>query len=671
MVRLQGITLTSGLFYLGESLRSVAGPQENCLINPALAVAAVARPIPEEPDDRPSYENLPPVARRAYLDWMAGGCRAPGADKRWGLLRLFGLEHRLFRESARGEETELIAEAERLLGLYGDDQYIRLRYECFLETAAILVRTGDRRNTLTRDSVRGNSLETRIRLGSIVAAGSPLDADDVLLWLASLAGEECPFEDSLIRQELKVLWQLRFRSRYPSGFRVEPPNTRINISYRSASGTFEVRIRGRHEHLPDVIADPCALDDVLSLLASCLDELEAFERFVGRRPEARESLEAALLLPRALQRTTVIGALGRELHGLMQGKRKLVIGLKPLLVLAGVPVAGNGSVSSRAFHQLHRLLDAIGLAVEPDPRYGTRRPRVDSHVVLFRAPEGGPIDATQGRADPLRPVIEVATHASVMRDAAKDGETSIVRFIRSQTLPNSLKRARLLAYAVALHHTPVRPRPAKLKALPHPERMRIGSAFVAAALTDGQATAPDMAMLQALFRAMALPMPLLHSAIHRCSLAGWSRPTDTVRKPLTASAEVTGRLLLDLTHVARLKQDTAQIVDLFSDEADEEPVDIPQPSVSALSSEPEICFFEGLDARHGRLLDALVQISPLPCHDFAVRAAMLGLLPEAAVDVINEWGLDRVDELLLEGADSIAIAPHLLGPLSAFREPVT
>jgi hypothetical protein len=100
-----GHVIPGGLLHIGRHLG------EPSLINPDLSVAAVPGHI-VVPGDGPglAYHLLSPAARRAYLDWLAGGRRA---DVPSGLVMLFcfGLERRLLLD----DQAELAIVSEQLL----------------------------------------------------------------------------------------------------------------------------------------------------------------------------------------------------------------------------------------------------------------------------------------------------------------------------------------------------------------------------------------------------------------------------------------------------------------------------------------------------------------------------------------------------------------------------
>ena len=86
-------------------------------------------------------------------------------------------------------------------------------------------------------------------------------------------------------------------------------------------------------------------------------------------------------------------------------------------------------------------------------------------------------------------------------------------------------------------------------------------------------------------------------------------------------------------------------------EAEPEPED-----ASATSGSPLV----GLDSEHRRLLTKLVRQSEWARQEFEAIAASLNLMPDGALEAINEWAFDRYDDALIEDGDPLTIKPDLL-----------
>lgn len=67
----------------------------------------------------------------------------------------------------------------------------------------------------------------------------------------------------------------------------------------------------------------------------------------------------------------------------------------------------------------------------------------------------------------------------------------------------------------------------------------------------------------------------------------------------------------------------------------------------------------GLDAAHSGLLLALAQAPAWPRGEYEREAARWGLLPDGALEVINERAFDRCGAALCEGDDPITVEEQL------------
>ena len=58
---------------------------------------------------------------------------------------------------------------------------------------------------------------------------------------------------------------------------------------------------------------------------------------------------------------------------------------------------------------------------------------------------------------------------------------------------------------------------------------------------------------------------------------------------------------------------------------------------------------------------------PRDAFDAAARAARL--MPDGAIETINDWGFDRFDELVIEDGDLLVVPTHLLAQLQQTDRP--
>ncbi|MGB3329021.1 MAG: tellurite resistance TerB C-terminal domain-containing protein, partial [Thermomicrobiales bacterium] len=108
-------------------------------------------------------------------------------------------------------------------------------------------------------------------------------------------------------------------------------------------------------------------------------------------------------------------------------------------------------------------------------------------------------------------------------------------------------------------------------------------------------------------------------------------------------------LPLDVEAISRTAQESeavsALLGDLLTDDAGSMP---PSPAPSALP--------DGLDAAHAALLRDLLRQESWTAVEAASLAATHHLLLAGAIDTINEWALEQIDEPLVEGDDPLQVA---------------
>ena len=112
------------------------------------------------------------------------------------------------------------------------------------------------------------------------------------------------------------------------------------------------------------------------------------------------------------------------------------------------------------------------------------------------------------------------------------------------------------------------------------------------------------------------------------------------------------------TVAAKLAETSAVTALLGSIFADEEPA---PPSLPAATG-PSIA---GLDAAHSTLLTVLAGRGSWARAELEAECAGLGLLPDGAVDTLNEAAYERVGDPLVDGDDPITIDPGVAQEMQA------
>lgn len=688
-ISIQNFQISDGLFYLGGSVsldRSNASSQY--AINAQLPVARGQSDIDGASMSYwPSYASITPQARRAFLEWMAGGRSNPSYGIGYVFLFFYGIEHRLFIDRDFQSVKLLVAEVERLLLIHGSNNSFNGYANSFLTFAKLAagVSLGPPRFAVEGSGSNGIDAKTRIYLGRRLAITNTFAAEDALLWVLALPDVHLRTPAVRCFDEFALLWALRFNQKYPKGFAVKVPTKKIDFRYRAASGAFEVDVPGEHEQYPDIAAVKTPTNVLTALVQSCTEELEPFSRFVGRKPEARATMQAAVLLPNDLLRDKSVGAFrsfSERMNVVIGTHGRASTTMREVIKMAGFDISADGKVTSALGDQLGNILDRIDVAIEPDRRYGSGTPQLQDKVFLFKASGGGPVDPDRSAYRSMKAQVEVSVLA-----AAADGEASgdelreVIAAIRASDPLSGVEQARLIAFAVTIFESP--PKQARvLRRLSErtvEEKQAIANAAIAVVGAGENVKHDEVRFLERLHKSLGLPSDGVYSGLHRKTKAPDEPVPITVEKrvsgiPIPKQTEVAGmaadNVRIDAGRLAQVQRETQAVSDLLT-QIFVEDVETTTDSSPANLATDKTTAFEGLDEAHAELVEYLeikVQISR---QEFEARARSLRLLPDGAIEKINDWAFDRFDEPLLEDGEQVIMDARLRGRLAEMRETVT
>lgn len=677
---LGGRTIPDGQLYIGGELRATNGRHENCLIDPALPIAARADG-PTGLHYWPSYAHLTPAGRRVFIDWLADGRSDPAVEIGFVFIFFYGLERRLFVDRTIDEADQIVAEVERLLRIYGNNNSFSGYATLFLQAARAIAATDLPLPTEPQETSFEVPFAVRLAIGRLLAAGRTIDAVAAFAWVLTSPETRLRTPGRRCFDELKRLWIVRFSERHPAGLAIRAPKRRLSLTYRAASGTFETTLTGPEEGLPDIGSLTAPLQGLRDLLQSCETELEAYSRLLGRRPEARESLEAALLLPAPIRDAghPAIAAVLRKLEALFSDASVATISLGALAGLLGLDQQDGSAAQSAA--RLALVLDQLGIGMEPDRRYGGPSPGSRGLVALFRAAGGGAIEAGRTPFETARTVLEIGVLAALADGTITLEELhALVAQARTAQGLDPHERLRLEAFVQSLAAEPPRLQAAlrRAAALPADGRAAIAHAAVGAVLADGDASGNEVRFLERLHRGLQLPVEAMHASLHQRTasrdgpivVSGEDFSPD-IPLPSEPAIARSGGVALDARRLARIREETSNVsallAEVFAEPEPAEPGEVGRgPATKAPSNAGMASPYTGLDSAHGALLAAVVtQQGRLSIDAFDAEARSRGLLPGAATETINDWGFATHDEAVLEEEDDLIVIPDHLRPTLA------
>lgn len=670
-----GVPFEADMVYFGTPLRHDARHDQS-RIDPTLPVDMRGDPSGATLGYWPSYRDIGPRARATYLAWLSGGRLGTPVATGYLFVFLYGLEQRLLIDDARADAPAIFAELRRLMALHDQDYTFQSYASKLLALCALYDDEDDTPPTVdcARNWEAELPLDLRIRLGRRLRDGRPFSADDALRWVLAMPDVHLRTPGQRCFSELRELWAARFAARHPDGLSVRRPKKTVRHEYRAASGKFNVDLSV--DELPDVSGISAPLGPLRAMLDLCIDDLSAFSRLVGRDPEARGRIHADLLLPPELRGASPALRAGRgRLATIAGGDRPGTASVAEIARLLDVEIdPAADRLPAAAARQLATTLDALDHGFEPDRRYGAVPSlRPDTPLALFPSHGGAALDHERPAYAAARTMVEIATLAAAADSEVVPAELEAIER-RLRSLPDLAEKdvARLMAGCRALAADPPKVRSAlkRLADIPPGQRAAVASSAVEAALADGTVRPAEVKFLEALHTALGLPAATLYSALHR----GTEDEGPVLVDPGTAEPGVPippeptrSSVAIDTARLERIRGETSRVSALLATIFIEEEQDAtgsvpPQSAVTVATAAPSARGFDGLDPAHSDLLRRLVP-GPMDRDAFEAAAGELRLMPDGAVETINEWGFDHFGEPVLEEDDGIRISPEVLGLL--------
>lgn len=674
-VTVAGNDIGGGLFYVGKGLPPVSGWRavEPALIDPSLPVEPS---LPDrDPTDLPywpSYSDVSPACRGAYLHWLASGRQLQGANIGYVFLFFYGLERRLLAdaqhsESARHEREAILLEIERLLQIYSHHRSF-LGYAGALLGGMRAAYTTRRLYELAPPAERtGNELPDTLRVGvaQLALDGKPIPVDWAWAWLTCHPDVSLRTPATRCAGLFRQLFEVRYRQRFGPGLTITPNKTKLTINYRPASASFGETVCLPVGDLPDVTALSGPLQKLRALADQCTDEMDAYSRWLGRNPDSDGTLAAAALLPRDLLAVSSSGALQR----LRQWLENNVDARTPGATIRGADLIrfwreDTSKLAKADAVGLAQIIEKLGFGLEPDVRFGGPALDAETKAVVFRLTDEPPTAPS-----PAYTAATLGLHLAAMVAAADDCVSAeeaehFEQHLESALHTSTSERQRLRAHLAWLLAT--QPRLTGLKkrieALSDAQRRSLTRLLVAIAGADGRFDPEEITTLTKIYKLLGFSAAEVYSDVHGQSTSGPATEPITIRPaearaggfaiPQRPSREpVTGPVELDVDRIQAKLAETAAVSALLADVFTEDGhAPVPEPPKPAQGLR-----IGGLDETHSRLARELSARAKWSRSAIEALAATLGLMPDGALEKINDMAFEHCGEPLCEGEDPVEV----------------
>jgi len=663
-VEINGFNIHSGMFYLGVKRRSISFNSEPSFIDISLSISSRKVDIAERLIGYwPSYTHISPEARRAYLDWLAGGRSNPITDIGYVFLFFYGLERRALVDAqtdlqAKQEIPDIIKEVTRLLSIYGSNGSFKgyaSRFIDYVSFDTVVAQSYLKQPSEILDTPYELPLSYRIALGQLVVDKYPLPVDWALAWVLIDRNISKRTPVTRCADYFAALFKQNYQATYGDGFLLSPNRTKLKLTYFPASSAISRNLSKNINDLPDVSAVSKHIKKLQALVDQTTEQLEPYSRYLGRNPDSVSTSDVILFLPINLWPEKLIAVI--EEFKEKTSQNPLAIELKTFFMKLGC----NVLLSRNQFVELVRNLENIGLGIEPDILIGSKVPKPDELIVLFKIRNTNVNFRTEPAYHVANVTLDLASAVALADGKISEIELELLKLkIESWVHLSPEQHERLKAFLQLKIKQPssLMSLKKKLELLSGENRRSIAQILVQLAQVDGVVEPAEVKFLERIYVILQLEKQQVYKDLHVSSTNIQLQPT---RNFFTTSDNAT-KFKLDVERIASLQKETALVSNLlanvFVDEAIQAETEIAiESEVDEQQNNPSLL---GLDIDHSAFLHRLITRPQWSRDELLNLAADFDLMLDGALENINESALDNLGEQIIEGDDPLEVNQSLL-----------
>lgn len=701
VITVAGHTLICGNLYFGTRLPAnpsvsdnsswdsgwtVNYPDDPALINPDLPVA---KSNPDKAGQKmgywPSYSEIAPECRLAYLEWLATGRVDPGTAIGYVFLYFYGLERRIIVDMPADDEIHvLVEEVKRLRTIYSNNHSFDSYSLRLIEAANFILssRSPAKMKDVTpllHETDEDQRMLQLVGLAQQIKSQAPLSFEWAMVgyfyavqWGKRIASQR-------VRDVFLNLMRRRFEKKWPQGLKLRQRKNTFSYYYKGASRYIGKDLAKGFEF--SLLPDPVQYDwSKLTELADAVEnDLAPYARAVGRNPALANSPEAISLLPQDIAREQ-IDALSASTAPWLE-KLAAPIGQVKLSELAERLLGKKQeAIDQKKLKSLAQILEHMGFGLEPDPDFTKARAKnLETGVIFdarsFKGLRTAP-SAAYNTATFFAALIAGITGAS--ETGLGNEEKKWLGWIQKTFNLSELEYRRLSAHLDWLSLQKITNAQIKRMLADIPEQQRDTVARFAAAIAaaDGIIEKGEVAFLERLYDELEVDRKNLYATLHDMAAETAKPATEPVT--VSSASEKAGRKHkikqpasgltvekktgqpLDAAKINEIIQETKQVsavlTNIFDQDSDKEAQ--PQKAQATPANDPR---FAGLDATYAALTAQLLAQRTWERPAFESIAKKAGLLPDGALEAINEWAFDQFGEALIEDGAPLQVNIELVG----------
>ena len=675
-IEISGYKIESGLLYVGSGLNSVSGwSVEPAMINPNL-------PVDNFVLDKqgnlmrywPSYSEVAPASRSAYLHWLSEGKKDPEINIGYVFLYFYGLERRLLSdilssEAVKAEVNIIIDEVKRLLSIYNANSSFNNYASKFLDYIRYKNSTCRAYAEMPPQELPFYGYEVPLSI-QVAFAQAALDCAPLPAAWALAAVKNNPMRRlrtpaQRCDDEFGKLFCLRYNEKYGNGLKLSKGKGKMRYSYKPASASFGNTMSFTLDGFPNVIGVDGQMNKLYDIAENCINDLDAYSRYVGRKPQERNSLEALSLLPDQIiaeNKSDELTVFRAWLNNSLKAGDPCVLDYSTLL--SHFPSIDAQNIRKQDLVAISQVLAKFEVGIEPDIRFGSPKPSYEQKIVLFKNSATAP-NAPSHAYSVAAVILQLAAAVSFADDKiASEEERHLESQLEKWLHLGADEKTRLRAFTRWILSVPASYSGMKNKIALFSEKQceTVGRFLVGVAQADGIIDAVEIKILTKIYKMLGLDVQSLYSHAHSAATAPVTIETGSFDHKAfsipTASQEKSSPTVdLNMESIKVKLAETAAVTALLNDIFIEDETKLPV--TEQVQSDEVVPGIAGLDAEHSAFARVLAEQLSWSRSDLEALAGGEGLLLDGALDSINDAAIEAYGSPLFEGDDPLEVDPTI------------
>lgn len=683
--------ITKGFYYLSENESGEFGQE-----NPSEVIqskdVALSQTLPYSldcyKDDSlsywPSYSKLSVRCRGVYLDWLASPRDNSKTPLGYVFIYFSGLEYRIINDQKSVSDVEFIAiykELVRLYNTYGNNYSFAnfsAKFASYMRALRPnLINSYDiNRTQETRNIIAAVESSIELQIAKKIRDGQSIAPKLALSWVKRSNQFSTTTVHKRMGYEFEFLFNNTFNAEFPNGLELQSNGSSLSRVYEPSNYSIS-KTSFPFSGLPNPDTYIIPFRKLMGIAERSSAELSAASRYLGNSTNNHKSLEFIALLPLALI-THKAANNDSMMNGLKEWAYRVIARdgglttttelwskIKKPLINNGETVAGYDKSFQKESRLMGVLLEALGYGIAPDKRYHEEDMSRFESVVLFKGWHVDDIFVGPSYYDAKSIISLACVIAKTNEDNEIDSIKKIDVFNTSGAIMacidkhlditeyemSSLKAYTLWRLTNNNSKVQLKPKKNHFRTMTDIDAANL---IIEAAFSDANFNKHRINKAQKVYVYLGGSNTGLPSMIHRLQTSG-----------SIAGEDKSSRGVLDFSKLKEYESETKNSANIlhtvFAGEPVIEPVNHSDRAVSEAANQidtqatDEYQSNDGLDNVHKQLYQALIQKEVWSRDEVAVMCKELNLMLSGAIEAINDWSFDRIDEAVIEEDSEITI----------------